>query len=412
MTETSSAAAPQSFEFDPYTPEFDQDPHPTYAYLREKKPVYYWPSARVWVLSKYEDVERALHDHRYFNKNLRGWKHAPQPDPGQKRNALDELADDMLANVPAQDHLRIRKLASHAFTPRAIERMRLEVQQIVDETLAASRTPNRLDVAQGFAELIPMRVLMKTLAIPPEHEQLFQQFGGAVMDAFDLWLTPERIEEINQIIPRGSAMLEGLIERRRERPGNDLLSDLVIAQEQENRLTRKELIALVALLIAGGTDTTVYATCFAALHLFSRPAVRELVQGDPAMLRRALEESMRYENFFKGGMNRVTCEDVVIRGVTIPKGEMLYLLIGSAMRDPDVVPQADTFDIHREPTQSLAFGLGPHYCMGAAMARMTLEVALGTLLERFPRAQLAGPPVFAKHSFFRRISSLPLALEA
>jgi cytochrome P450 len=412
MTESSGAAGGSSFEFNPYTPEFDRDPYSTYAYLREKAPVYYWSSARVWVLSKYEDVERALHDHRYFNKDLRGWKHAPKRAPGEKPNALEELAESMLANVTPQNHLRIRKLGSHAFTPRAIERMRHEVQQIVDEVLAVTRTASHLDVAQGFAALIPMRVMMKTLAIPAEHERLFQQFGGAVIDAFDLWLSPERLAEIDRLVREGCAMLESLVEQRRAKPGNDLLSDLVIAEEQGSRLTRKELIALVALLVAGGTDTTVYATCFAALQLFSRPDVRSLVRGNPPLLRRAMEESMRYDCIFKGGINRVTCEDVVLRGVEVPKGEMLYLLPASAMRDPAVVSQADTFDIQREPSHNLSFGLGLHYCMGAAMARMTLDVAVGTLLERFPRAQLAGPPVFARHGMVRRMASLPLVLES
>jgi cytochrome P450 len=397
-------AAPATFEFNPDDPDYTRNPYPTYAYLRQHGP-YYWAKHDAWVFTRYEHVATLMRERR-FSLNWRDWEHAP-PLEGEQHE-YDRLMARGLFSVPAEDHMRLRKLVSPAFTPRAIESMRAGVQQIVDEALTqVVPVDGAFDVTE-LAEHIPLRAISTVLRIPRAHDPTFRRFGIAVIDAINPHLTPEERARVLEPFPEGVALLRTLIEERRRDPGPDVLSALIQAEEAGDRLSHDELISLVMGLVSAGAETTVHLICFAAYTLLRHPDQLALLKADPSLLRPALDEVLRFDSFGKNGVARFATEETELGGARLRKGQMIYAHLPAALRDPEVFPEPDRFDIRRDRVANIAFGSGPHHCVGAALARLEGELAVGALLARFPTLALAGEPTFAPHAFLRKMQSLPL----
>jgi cytochrome P450 enzyme len=187
-------------------------------------------------------------------------------------------------------------------------------------------------------------------------------------------------------------------------------NDLIEVRDREDRLTDDEIIELVMAVITAGTETVAHLICFSVLTLLRHPDQLAVLRREPSLLRNAIEEALRYDSFGKNGVARFALDDVPIRDVTIGKGQMVFPLLPAALRDPDVFPHPDTFDIRRDQTSNVMFGTGLHHCIGAALARLEGEVAVGTLLARFPSMTLAGKPRFLPHPLLRKMASLPVRL--
>jgi cytochrome P450 len=426
------------FIFDPHDPAFVNDPFPTYAWLREHAPVYRWDKGRAFVVSCHADVAHLLADRR-FSTNPRDWIHAaPLPSDGPIAEFFAFMASGLTA-VPSADHLRLRRLINPAVSPRAVARMRERVQRIVDATLnEAMRNETvrnetvrnetvrnetvrndairgeSLDVRRDFAEWLPLRVIADMLDIPATHETTFRAFSAALLNALNPWNRPEELLRIATIAIEGKAILLEIIDERRARLGDDLLSDLIRVEEAGDRLSSIELLRLIAALVIAGANTTVHALCFAVLDLLRHPEAWQAIVADRSLVRNAVEETLRHEPFSKfGAIPRYALEDVELRGTRIPKGEMAVPLIPATGRDPSVYPDPDRFDIHRKLSSTLVFGVGPHVCLGAALARLELEVAVGTLVERFPSMTLVDDtPVFRPNPQMRDMESLRVELRS
>jgi cytochrome P450 enzyme len=398
-----------SVEFEPFAPGFDADPAPTYRRLRENEPLHYWAAAPGWVVTRHEDVAVVIRDSR-FSLNFWDWEHAPPQAPIEERSLFDKLMARGTFQVHDQDHARLRKLVSHALTPRAVDRMRDEVQAITDEVIESHASSGGEINLYHIADYIPLRVISRFLGIPRGQEIAFRRFGESIIEASNPVLTVE--QRANVLVPfdEGVAMLEEVIDHRRRHLGEDFLSGLILAEEQGQRLSKEELISLVQALVAAGSDTTVYAICFAVLDLLLHPSQMQLVLDDPDMARAAFEESLRYDYVLKVGNAHYCREELTLCGRTFHKGEMIVPGMIGAMRDPSVFPSPDTFDMRRDLSQSVAFGGGPHYCMGAALARLEGTVVIGSLLRRFPRMQLAGEPSYSPSFIMRAITGLPIRL--
>jgi len=314
-----------------------------------------------------------------------------------------------LFNLPANDHLRVRRAVSPAFTPRAVEKLRGEIEGIVDEALAPWQGKDVIDIAP-IADFIPMRVIASMLHIPKEHDELFRGFGQALVQSVDPRLTPAQLGALFSRVPPGMAVLRQIIEERRKHPGDDLLSVLIKAEETGDKLSTEEMISLVAGLITAGSETTVHFISFSMLNLVRMPEKLAEVRKDRALLKGALEEVLRWDSFGKSGIPRYALEDVEISGTKIKKGEMVMALLPAAQRDPRGYPDADKFDPRREPEERIHFGSGPHYCLGANLAKLEGEVAVARILERYPTLKLAAEPVFGFHPFIRHIAKLELAV--
>jgi cytochrome P450 enzyme len=398
-----------SIEFEPFAPGCDVDPAPIYRRLREEEPLHYWATAPGWVVTRHDDVAVVIRDSR-FSLNFWDWEHAPPRPPIEERSLFDKLIARGAFQVADQDHARLRKLVSHALTPRAVDRMHEEVQAITDEVIESHASGRGEINLYHIADYIPLRVISRFLGIPRDQETAFRRFGVSIIEASNPVLTKEQRAEVLVPFDEGVAMLEEVIDHRRRHLGEDFLSGLILAEEEGQRLSKEELVALVQGLVAAGSDTTVYAICFAVFDLLRHPGQMQLVLDDLSLARAAFEESLRYDYVLKVGNAHYCREELTLCGRTFRTGEMIVPGMIGALRDPSVFPSPDTFDIRRDLSQSVAFGGGPHYCMGAALARLEGTVVIGTLLRRFPRMQLAGDPSFSPSFIMRAITGLPIRL--
>ena len=303
----------------------------------------------------------------------------------------------------------LRRLMNPLFTPRALEAHRPRVEAIVRAVLDDLPAEGLLDLARDFSRRYPVRVIAGLLNIPAGHEDLFVDLADALIATILPGLPPEVFAGHMPVISRGAALLRDLIAERRERPlDHDLFTDLIRACDQDDRLSDDELFSLVAALLVGGSDTTVSLTSYAVLELLRHPDQLARLRADPGLVRTALDETLRYNQFGRQGLVRFAAEDFEYEGVPLRRGQPVYVNTLSAFRDPELCADADTYDIGRQLNMSPWFGWGPHFCLGASLARMEAGIALLALLERYPRIELAGDPVYGNHPVLRDMRSLPL----
>jgi cytochrome P450 enzyme len=401
--------ASKDFKFDPNAPEFDIDPFPTYQYMRENVPVYWWPEGQGWVVTRYDDMLTLLKDRRY-SVEVEDWENGPPPQPDEQLTTHALLARHGLFWMPASDHLRVRKVLGPLFTAKAVEYARKEYQTVVDDVLSGIEGRDSMDIVTDFAAKYPLRAITQLLGIARDQQEKFIRFGSAVIDAFYPAISPEALREKMEFLPTGVAMLEEIMAERRIAPGKDFYSKLIHAEEQGERLTNAEVISTVALMISAGCEPPRHLISFAIYDLLRHPAQLELLRREPELLRNAVDEVGRFDSFGKLNLPRFPLEDVELRGVPILKGQQVFGVFASALRDPAVFPDPDRFDIRRDQGRSVLYGDGLHVCLGTWLARHMAEAAVGTLVRRFPKMKLAGPPVFTRNAFFRKMISLPVRL--
>ncbi|MFZ6183820.1 cytochrome P450 [Nannocystis pusilla] len=404
---TATTAAP--IVFDPSDLGFIADPYPTYRRLREQAPVHRWEPARIWVVSRYHDVVTVLRDRR-FSLDDSHWEFAAPPPAGAQPTAYQHLMKNSLFRLPEVDHQRIRRLVAPAMSPRTLVGLQRDVDAVVGDALSRLAGRDDVDLAREFSERIPLRVIGRMLQIPERHEETFRRFGLALIDSISVALSPDEFAATIAPIPAGLDMLNEVIEERRRDHEPGLLTAWIEAEEAGERLTRDELVALAGSMITAGTDTAVQLVSFAVLDLLRHPDQLARLRADPGLVRGAVDEVLRFDHFGKGGVPRFPLEDVELGGRQIRRGEMVIGLVGSALRDPEVFPDPDRFDIGRSQAQSIAFGSGPHFCAGASLGRMMSQTAVLSLVTRYPELALAGPPTFESHAFLRKISHLPVRL--
>ena len=409
--ETNQGAAHQAVDFNPYAPGYDQNPYPVLEKLRAEAQLQYWPAGRAWLLSRYEDAISVLRDKR-FTPDRSAWEFADTMGTAAISPELAELNKHGLFSLANQDHARVRKLVSPALTPRAIQRLQPEIQAIVDEVLDAAAAKGTIDVTLDFAEKIPARVIGSMLKIPKGREELFQRFTDAVVKCTLPGLeNPQELDDLRTAMREGIELVKATLEDRRNAPlENDILTTLIQTEEQGDKLNKEELLSLVAALIVGGFETTVHLIAFTVYNLLQRPEVLAQVKAEPELLRNTIEEVLRHDNFGKMGLGRFALEDVELRGTTIKKGQMVLILLGSALRDSAVFDKAEVFDVRRNTNASIAFGHGTHYCLGANLARLEVQLAVDTLLRRFPEMKLLAQPSFGRHPVIRKMESLEVQL--
>lgn len=390
-------------------PAFVKDPYPTYRWLRENAPAYEWPGRHGVVFTRHKDV-KAIYNDRRISNDTRLWEFAREEQWLPEHLDYKALLDNGLFRLGAADHARVRKLVSGALTPRSVERMRGDIQRTVDEVLSAAIEGDRLNV-RAFAEPLPLQVISDMLKIPEELRTDFRAFGVASIRSANFAIRPQDLFDAIGPMPRWMAMLRGVIADRRQNPvEDDLLTTLIAARDGSAKLSEDEMLSIVHALITAGSDTTVHASCFAIYSLLRNPAQVAEIRENPALLRNAVEESLRYDLFGKGGIPKICTEELEVSGVRLRKGQMVYPFVPAALHDPEVFPEPERFDIHRDLSQTIAFGGGQHFCLGAALARMELDLGVGTLIQRYPGIRLLGEPEFEPNPIMRSIARLDVAL--
>ncbi|HYO57260.1 cytochrome P450 [Archangium sp.] len=403
---------PPTVSFVPDAPGFVVDPYPVLEELRTKTPLSYWKEGRGWLLTRYEDATAVLRDARRFSPNQAEWEFASVVGSAAQIPELVELNKSGLFALSGSDHARVRKLVSPALTPRAIERLRPELQAIVDEILDGVAGRDIINVVTDISDRIPPRVIGSMLKIPKGRETLFQRFTESSVKSFlPGLLRPEEVPSLRTDVQEGIALVRETIEERRRNPlPDDILTTLIQTEEQGDRLSTPELLSLVSALIVGGFETTVHLIGFTVYNLLKRPELLAQVRAEPELLKGVVEEVLRFDNFGKMGIARYALEDVELGGVTIKKGQMVLIMLNSALRDETVFPKADVFDVRRNTNASIAFGHGMHFCLGASLARLEVQIAVDTLLKRFPALRLVKEPSFGPHPVIRKMESLEVQL--
>ncbi|MBO0656258.1 cytochrome P450 [Streptomyces triculaminicus] len=362
-----------------------EDPHGTYARLREAGPVHRvtGPDGRpAWLVTRYDDVRRALADPRLSLDR----RHAL---PGNYSGfSLPPALDANLLNMDPPDHTRVRGLVVKAFTPGRVDRLRVPVRRVADELLDAVEAGDerRTDLLESYAGPLPIIVICDLLGVPPDARQDFRAWTDAL-------ITPdrERPHLMKEAVAGLMGYFTGLIRAKRAEPGDDLLSDLIAVRDGEDALSEDELTSLAFLILFAGYENTVHLIANAVLALLDHPRLLSELRANPDGLGAAVEELGRWDGPSPLAIRRFPLEDMEIGGVRVPAGETVLLSIASANRDPRHFPDPDRLDLRRERSGHLALGHGIHYCLGAPLARMETETALAALLERFKNMELDVP---------------------
>ncbi|WP_181809631.1 cytochrome P450 family protein, partial [Streptomyces shenzhenensis] len=359
------------------------DPYTGYARLREAGPVHRVAGTDglpAWLVTRYEDVRQALADPRLsLDKANAG--------PGGYRGlALPPALDANLLNMDPPDHTRVRRLVSRAFTPRRVALLREPVRRTADALLDAMAPLGRTDLIAAYAAPLPIAVICELLGVPAEDRPDLRAWTDALVVP-----DPARPERAKEAVGALLAFFSLLLARKRAEPADDLLSAMIAVRDEEDRLSEDELMSLAFLILFAGYENTVHLIGNATLALLRNPGQLAALRADPERLGPAVEELARYDGPAPLAIRRFPTEDVTIGGVTVPAGETVLLSLAAAHRDPRRFPDPDRLDIGRDATGHLALGHGIHYCLGAPLARLETEIALGALLERFPRLGLDVP---------------------
>lgn len=393
--------------FNPLLPEFHANPYPFYHRLRAQEPVHQ-SSMGFWVLTRYDDVVMVLRDPRFgrqgFHSMLAGVYASPtNPDP---------LPPSMLFQDPP-DHTRLRALVNKAFTPRVIEEMRPHIQDIVDGLVDRVQGTGTMDVIADLAYPLPVKVICEMLGVPAGDHETIRRWSADLarsLDAIGLPTDAEVREQGTQARRALGEYFRALIPERRRQPRADLLTALIAAEESGDRLTERELLAMCILLFVAGHETTVNLIGNGIFALLRHPAELQRLRQEPPLIASAVEEFLRYDSPVQRTARIPTC-DVEIEGHKIPHGAMVVAVIGAANRDPAHFSDPDRLDIARLANRHVAFGFGIHFCLGAPLARLEAQMAIGTLVQRAPHLRLATEaPEWRESSTLRGLKALPITL--
>ena len=392
-------------------PAFRANPYPTYARMRHDMPM---TKVRVpgfgreaWLVSRYDDIVGALKDPRLSSDMM---KLRSGGKPRWFPRSFRILANSMVT-TDDPDHARLKTLVHKGFTPSRVEHMTNRVQEIADELLAKLEGREVVDLLAEFALVLPMTVISEMLGVPVKERAKFRRFMLHLLDGPPSGIVRLVTGMYNNI--RMIRYLDGLIDLRRREPDEGLITALVGAEQSGDRLSQDELVGMVFLLLLAGHETTVNLIGNGMLALMDDREQLDLLHANPAYVRTAVEELLRFTNPVQHSVIRHATEDMEIAGVTIPKSDRVILMLAAANRDEAVFENSETLDITRDPNRHLGFGLGIHFCLGAPLARMEGAIALNALIQRFPDIELAIPRdkvEWRQNSLLRGLAKLPVRL--
>ncbi len=388
----------------PLDPNFRDDPYPALNRLREVDPVNLTPVG-FWRLTRYDDVLRLLRDVPAGVRTTDGTL------PGVDENELTGQRQFMLQQDPPA-HTRLRKLVSRAFTPRAIERLRKRAGSIVDDCLDRVEAKGEMEVIADLALPVPAALICEMLGVPVSDRDHFTVWTAQATHGLAAALAPPEV--IDRARAAGQALADyfsELIEERRSKPTDDLLSGLIRAEAEGDRLTPSELISQVIGLLIAGFETTIGLIGNGVRALLRHPEQLEKLRARPELVESAVEECLRYDGPIMLTV-RILHEDAEFSGKIIPGNASVFAMLAAANRDPKHFPDPDRFDIERQPNPHLAFGGGAHICLGTHLARMESQIAIGALVRRLSGLELRSEKVEWGPSLFRVPARLPVSFRA
>jgi cytochrome P450 len=372
------------------SPAFRADPYPTYARWRVEAPVcrVRLPDKQtVWLVSRYDDAVTVLKDPRFGNDREKVLTPAQAARLPWTPSVVKRLSRMML-NLDAPDHTRLRALVHKAFTPGLVANLLGRIQTLTDELLDAVRGRGHMDLIGDYALPLQATIIAEMLGVPVRDRHKFHRWSNALVLA-----SGSKWGMLMMARPMWAFLryIRKLVKVRQAEPRDDLISALVQAREGGDRLSEDEMLAMIFLLLVAGHETTLNLIGNGVLALLEHPAELDRLRENPDLIKPAVEELLRYDSAVQMSNERYAREELTIAGVTIARGETVHAMLGSANRDERCFERPDDLDITREPNRHLAFGQGVHYCVGAPLVRLEGQIAINTLLRRFPDLRLAVP---------------------
>ncbi|MCE9526434.1 MAG: cytochrome P450 [Planctomycetales bacterium] len=393
--------------------QFLGNPYVVYEQLRRDLPVCWDERLGFWLVSRYADVHAGLRDHRLSSAQLTEVMGRLPEGEREEARPLKEILTGRLLLTDDPDHRRIRMLMQLAFTPRQVERMRAEIQQTIDELLSPCTASGSFDLIADFSDPLPAHVIAAMLGIPAGDRQLFKKWTDDIYAFMGVSAEPisARAKRATESAVQLRSHLAALFAEARRQPREDLLSAMVAAEGEGARLSETELFANVVGMINAAHETTANLIGNTVLNLLRNPDQWQKLLGEASLCENAIEEGLRYDPPIQM-LGRRASVDIELHGVIIPAGQQVALILGAANRDPDQFADPNRFDITRPDIKHVAFGGGPHFCLGAALGRLEGQMALATLISRFPNLRLTDKPIaWRPYPVFRGLRGLPLLVK-
>ena len=402
-----NAPADDGLLFNPFDPAFRANPYPFYDILREKAPVYWTPFQTV-VLSRYDDVAVTLRSNDFSRDIEKNATIAASPMQIRRREVRAEESTKSILNLDPPDHTRLRRLVSLAFTPSSIERLRPRVQQLVDDALDIAAERGSMELIDELAFPVPFQVISDLLAMPTERSVELREWSQHLTASLEPTADDADMDRAEAALANFGPYLISIVEHRRKHLGDDLLSALIQVEESGDRMSTQELIAFVLLLYVAGHETTVNLIGNGTLALLRNPEQLAMWRDDPAIDATAVDELLRFDGPVQLTV-RVPMVPVHYGDVEIQPGTVVMALLGAANHDSAMFadPHALRFD-RPNSNRHLALAGGIHYCLGASLAKLEAQVAISSLIRRFPEVALAGEPGWRDRLTIRGVDRLPL----
>ena len=402
-------AAAQTLLLELLDPSHRADPYPIYRQLRERGPLQL-PESNLVVFSAFPDCDAVLRHPSSCSDRLKSTVAQRSVAAGQEARPFG-TPGFLFLDPP--DHTRLRRLVSKAFSPKVVKSLEGDIADLVDGLLDNVERSGRFEAIADLAHPLPVAVICRLLGVPLEDEPQFSAASTLLAQGLDPFIAftgqthgmEERLEA--GLWLRG--YLRELLAQRRAQPADDLMSGLIAVEESGDQLTEDEIVATCNLLLVAGHETTVNLIANAMLAMLRHPQHWAALSRDAGRAPAIVEESLRYDPPVQL-VGRVAGDDMTINGVAVPKGDTMMLLLAAAHRDPAVIERPDEFDPGRAAVRHLAFGLGPHFCLGAPLARLEAAAALTAVTKRFPNARLAAEPVYKPHVTLRGMAGLDVGL--
>ena len=389
--------------YNPLSDRTAQDPYPVYAALRARAPVHRSTLLNAWLFTRHADMDAILRDHRRFGNDPRKGTLS-----SRQRAMLPPSHEFTMLLLDPPDHTRLRALVNRAFTRRAVNTLEPRIRAIVGSLLDAVEDPAGFDFMQAVARQVPVMVIAEMLGVPPRDRDRFRVWTARRARLLEPTIGRREREAGEAASREFDDYFRPIIEQRRAAPRDDIVSALALARDEGERLTERETLNMLRLLLVAGHETTVNLIGNGMLTLVRHPEALRQLRDDPSMIPAAVEEMLRFDSPVQADFRRVL-EDCEVGGIALRERDNVVLFLGAANRDPEVFEEPDRFDVGRGRGSHLSFGRGIHPCLGAALARLEGRIEFEMLLERFSRISLPGErPRFRKAILIRGLQSLAL----
>ena len=390
--------------YNPLSAEMAQDPYPTYSELRTRDPVHRSRLTKSWIFTRHADADVILRDYQRFSNDPRKGELT-----GRQRAALPSRDDFTMLFLDPPDHKRLRSLVNKAFTPRAIRALEPRIRSILNDLLDDIDDPSNFDLMETLARPLPVIVIAEMLGVPPKDRAQFKVWSNLRARMLEPTISAEERANGEVAARELDGYFRPIIEARLADPRDDILSALAHAEEASDKLTEREMLNMLRLLLVAGNETTTNLIGNGALALLRHPDQLEKLREDPGLIPTAVEELLRFDSPVQADFRRAL-SDCEVNGFPLRQRQSVMILLGAANRDPEAFEDPDRLDVGRSSGSHLSFGRGIHHCLGAPLARLEGRVFLEMLLERFSSLRLLdGNPAFHNNIVLRGLKALPVA---